>query len=313
MRYTEKEIEQIESLSDYVKRFLQLIFTSQFRLISEITRKLIFIKKEQLEKLLFTTGLIASSMILLQGIIASVFGTFNMFYGTLPLMFQVGVVVIIFIAYAMFKKSSFNLYNHVMQMTESLQQKDSQKKEDVPVSIKKEPVQETPVTLEKSQFASYDSSYDEGDCGVYEDDLSSQTQTDDSWSEFADLQGLYDTTMFDFDSNHTDSDYGITMNGLEPLREDLIDPDVFECEDIIAYKKQNEIKINNLGDVKAPAFTQEELDEIDRELEMSINNATYIDEGTIDLILEKFKADEALEASDMFNQFSMPTSFRMIV
>lgn len=282
--------------------------------MSEITRKLIFIKKEQLEKLLFTTGLIAGAMVLLQCIVSSVLGTLNMFYGTLPLMFQIGVVVIIFVAYTVFKKSSFNLYDHVMQMTESLQREVPQQKEDIPVSIKKSPISDEPVPLDRPHFtASVRDAVSTENHGVYNDELPPQEPIDDSWSEFADLQGFDDTPMFDFDSNHTDIDSDFTMNGLEPLREDLIDPDIFECEDIIAYKKQNEIKIDKLGDVKAPAFTQEELEEIDRELEMSISNATYIDEGTIDLILEKFKADEALEASDMFNQFSIPASFRMIV
>lgn len=303
MRYTEKEIDNIESFTDYCKRFLQLLFTSQLRLFMEITTKLLFIKKEQLEKLLLTTSIIAFIFSALQIVIGIFFRSLNLFYGTLPIVFQLGIAIIILILYFIFRKIDIKVYSNIENMVNI--QKSGSKKETIDTNLN-----------DDSKVADFVTNDYEKETIKFEDD-------DNPSVEECNNQESLKEELFNFDVD----DLEVPINSSFSEQIGPVIDSIFseESEDITQYvnedllgdpivKGYQEENYHIVDEIKhKPSnFTAEELEEINRELEDSVNDESLFDDATIDLVIEKFRMDENLESSDIFSTFKVPDKFNML-
>lgn len=104
MRYTEKELKtKYETFSEYLNSIFELLVFSPFRLVNEISKKVVFLEKGRIEKLFLTTIGIASIAVFLECIINFSLKTLNLFSGTFPIVFQIISIASIAILYGFVK------------------------------------------------------------------------------------------------------------------------------------------------------------------------------------------------------------------
>jgi hypothetical protein len=96
MRYTEQK----EKKSDNIfKVTLLSIYSAPYRLVDELTKKLMFLGKEVIEKILFTMILLLSGLLLLDVILGTVIGGVNIYRGFSPILAKFLCIVIVLILY----------------------------------------------------------------------------------------------------------------------------------------------------------------------------------------------------------------------
>lgn len=139
MRYTERELKtEYSTFSEYVNSIFELLIFSPFRLINEISKKVVFLEKSRIEKLFLTTIGISLIIVVLECIINFALRTLNIFTGKFPIIFQIICIAIIIFLYGFIRnyKSSIPpeiealLYNETGELGE-----DSEKKADTNKSI----------------------------------------------------------------------------------------------------------------------------------------------------------------------------------
>lgn len=128
MRYTERELKtKYSTFSEYVNSIFELLIFSPFRLINEISKKVVFLEKSRIEKLFLTTIGISLIIVILECIINFALRTLNIFTGKFPIIFQIICIAVIIFLYGFIRnyKSSIPpeiealLYNETDELGEN--------------------------------------------------------------------------------------------------------------------------------------------------------------------------------------------------
>lgn len=96
MRYTEsKHFLSEQEHTGILKELLYQWFTAPFRLIDEITKKLLFMERNHIEKLLFVSIVSATAMMVLNVVLSLIFGSVKLWSGSTPLMSYILVIFVV--------------------------------------------------------------------------------------------------------------------------------------------------------------------------------------------------------------------------
>ena len=67
MRYTEKDLKtKYDNFTEYLSSIMELLILSPFRLVNEISKKVVYLEKQRIEKMLITSIVIAILILLLE-------------------------------------------------------------------------------------------------------------------------------------------------------------------------------------------------------------------------------------------------------
>lgn len=139
MRYTEKKYDrEINDPFDLITFLVVTIFFAPYRLVGEIANKLMYLKKEAVEKLILVTVSLITLFIVWDGIRFIVFGKLDLVTGTIPTIVKFVVLVIVGLG----SVYVLNKFNYVRDLENSVYEEDVEDVEDEEVDYSFEEEQE---------------------------------------------------------------------------------------------------------------------------------------------------------------------------
>ena len=96
MRYTEKEYDgDARNLKDWIQNSVGLFVVAPLRLINEISSKIVYLKRSLIIKILNLAVIINLVSLVLNGVISTWLGNFNIWLGKVPFVLQIASFIIL--------------------------------------------------------------------------------------------------------------------------------------------------------------------------------------------------------------------------
>ena len=112
MKFFETTLEiDASSLSNFVTSCVNIIVVAPFRLTQEVSKKIIYLKRNELESVLFLAALIAFGVTGANAILSAMNGTLSLSAGKFPLILQLVGAILLTILFAIFSKLDSLLFN----------------------------------------------------------------------------------------------------------------------------------------------------------------------------------------------------------
>lgn len=110
---SDKEIKSKNNENDSLS-FIIDFFTAPYRIIKDISIKIVFIKKDLIEKFLLTAISIGGVTIAIESLIKIITGNkINLFTGYLPLILRIASIVIMLLIYFIFETKNFEIFSQL--------------------------------------------------------------------------------------------------------------------------------------------------------------------------------------------------------
>lgn len=112
MKFFETTLEiDASSLPSFITSCVNIIVVAPFRLTQEVSKKIMYLKHNELESVLFSAALIAFGITGVNSIIAVVKGNFTLLGGTFPIIIQLIAAILLTVLFAVFNSLDSLLFN----------------------------------------------------------------------------------------------------------------------------------------------------------------------------------------------------------
>ena len=109
MRYRENSNKNDDSK---LNEIIELV-SSPYSLVIEISKKFFFLPRDLIEKILLASNLICLAQIIISSLLKVYFGSFSLLEGKFPLVFQIGVLIVLVFLYVAYELTDFSIYQNV--------------------------------------------------------------------------------------------------------------------------------------------------------------------------------------------------------
>lgn len=316
MRYTEKDLKtKYDNFTDYLSSIIELLILSPFRLINEISKKVVYLEQKRIEKMLLVAAMISVLVIALEVVIEFCLNDFSPVSGKFPIAFQALAPVIILLLWGFVKNYDFSLHSKLEEILAKQSEAEDLVKEDENIVKESKSSTETENTFTGFQ-EDEDTSQDEKiELDDFDDD-SFEEQFGDFGQEGFSPEGpqtvelqpdviLPDIdTVFENDEdndidNYDDLEYD--CDGIDP--KEFINQEIYNKPEIKSYQNQHQKTVEKLHERdkkpnKGSLFTEEELQMLQKLCDEAVENSKYLDDSTIEIALNNQKFDDFSQVDD---------------
>lgn len=316
MRYTEKDLKtKYDNFTDYLSSIIELLILSPFRLINEISKKVVYLEQKRIEKMLLVAAMISVLVIVLEVVIEFCLNDFSPVSGKFPIAFQALAPVIILLLWGFVKNYDFSLHSKLEEILTKQSEAEDLVKEDENIVKESKSSTETKNTFTGFQ-EDEDTSQDEKiELDDFDDD-SFEEQFGDFGQEGFSPEGpqtvelqpdviLPDIdTVFENDEdndidNYDDLEYD--CDGIDP--KEFINQEIYNKPEIKSYQNQHQKTVEKLHERdkkpnKGSLFTEEELQMLQKLCDEAVENSKYLDDSTIEIALNNQKFDDFSQVDD---------------
>lgn len=312
MRYTEKDLKtKYDNFTDYLSSIIELLILSPFRLINEISKKVVYLEQKRIEKMLLVAAMISVLVIALEVVIGFCLNDFNPVSGKFPIVFQALAPVIILLLWGFVKNYDFSLHSKLEEILTKQSEAEDLAKEDKNAVKESQSSPETENTFtgfqedentspeEKVELDDFDDdSFEEqfGDFGQEgfnpEEPQSGEFQPDVILPDI-------DTVFENGEDNYDDLEYD--CDGIDP--KEFINQEIYNKPEIKSYQNQHQKTVEKLHERdkkpnKGSLFTEEELQMLQKLCDEAVENSKYLDDNTIEIALNNQKFDDFSQVDD---------------
>lgn len=312
MRYTEKDLKtKYDNFTDYLSSIIELLILSPFRLINEISKKVVYLEQKRIEKMLLVAAMISVLVIALEVVIGFCLNDFSPVSGKFPIAFQALAPVIILLLLGFVKNYDFSLHSKLEEiLTKQSEVEDLAKENENTVKEFKSS------TETENTFAGFqedeDTSQDEKiELDDFDDD-SFEEQFGDFGQEGFSPEGAQtrelqpdvilpdiDTVFENDEDNYDDLEYD--CDGIDP--KEFINQEIYNKPEIKSYQNQHQKTVEKLHERdkkpnKGSLFTEEELQMLQKLCDEAVENSKYLDDSTIEIALNNQKFDDFSQVDD---------------
>lgn len=312
MRYTEKDLKtKYDNFTDYLSSIIELLILSPFRLINEISKKVVYLEQKRIEKMLLVAAMISVLIIALEVVIGFCFNDFNPVSGKFPIAFQALATVIILLLWGFVKNYDFSLHSKLEEILTKQNEAEDLAKEDENTVKESKSSTETENTFtgfqedentsqdEKIELDDFDDdSFEEqfGDFGQ-EGFNSEESQTGELQPDV--ILPDIDTVFENDEDNYDDLEYD--CDGIDP--KEFINQEIYNKPEIKGYQNQHQKTVEKLHERdkkpnKGSLFTEEELQMLQKLCDEAVENSKYLDDSTIEIALNNQKFDDFSQVDD---------------
>lgn len=312
MRYTEKDLKtKYDNFTDYLSSIIELLILSPFRLINEISKKVVYLEQKRIEKMLLVAAMISVLVIALEVVIGFCLNDFSPVGGKFPIAFQALAPVIILLLWGFVKNYDFSLHSKLEEiLTKQSEAEDLVKEGENTVKESKSST-ETENTFAEFQ-EDEDTSQDEKiELDDFDDDSFEEQFGDFGQEVFnpeepqtGELQPDVilpdiDTVFENDEDNYDDLEYD--CDGIDP--KEFINQEIYNKPEIKSYQNQHQKTVEKLHERdkkpnKGSLFTEEELQMLQKLCDEAVENSKYLDDSTIEIALNNQKFDDFSQVDD---------------
>lgn len=174
MRYTEKDLKtKYDNFTDYLSSIIELLLLSPFRLVNEISKKVVYLEQKRIEKLLLVATTIAIFIIGLEVVVGIFFNNVNLLNGKFPIVFQALAPLTILLIWGFVKNYDFSIHSKLEEILSNSQNNEQECKDSnsAKEATTKDQYEETQDDEVKNLFEEFNStSVDNVFSGGFEDD-----------------------------------------------------------------------------------------------------------------------------------------------
>lgn len=312
MRYTEKDLKtKYDNFTDYLSSIIELLILSPFRLINEISKKVVYLEQKRIEKMLLVAAMISVLVIALEVVIGFCLNDFSPVSGKFPIAFQALATVIILLLWGFVKNYDFSLHSKLEEILTKQNEAEDLAKEDENTIKESKSSTETENTFagfqetedtsqdEKIELDDFDDdSFEEqfGDFGQ-EGFNSEESQTGELQPDV--ILPDIDTVFKNDEDNYDDLEYD--CDGIDP--KEFINQEIYNKPEIKSYQNQHQKTVEKLHERdkkpnKGSLFTEEELQMLQKLCDEAVENSKYLDDSTIEIALNNQKFDDFSQVDD---------------
>lgn len=329
MRYTEKDLKtKYDNFTEYLSSIIELLLLSPFRLVNEISKKVVYLEQKRIEKLLLVATAIAAFVIGLEVVVGIFFNNVNLLNGKFPIVFQALAPLTILLIWGFVKNYDFSIHSKLEEILSNSQNneqesKDSNHTKETTIKDQYEETQDDEVgnLFEEFNSTSADSVFSDG----FEDDANGDADDDEIISGLSDhfsqedLDRLQNSSIISEideaykqsqndnqivvseEENLIDNDYlendclEYDCAGIDPKQ--FINDEVYSNQNVKNYQNKHQTTVTKLQERdKKPnknlMFTDEELQTLQKMCDAAVKNSKYIDDSTIEIALSNQKYDD---------------------
>lgn len=127
MRYTERDLKtKYTSFMDYIESVVELLLLSPLRLINEISKKVVYLQKKRIEKLLIVAIVIAALIIVIESLIQLTLNNLYLIGGPFSILFQLIALFVICIIYGFIRNYDFSISEQMESVLQAGQNLDKE-------------------------------------------------------------------------------------------------------------------------------------------------------------------------------------------
>lgn len=137
MRYTERDLKtKYTSFMDYIESVVELLLLSPLRLINEISKKVVYLQKKRIEKLLIVAIGIAALIIVIESLIQLTLNNLYLIGGPFSILFQLIALFVICIIYGFIRNYDFSISEQMESVLQAGQNLDKEIEDNFDETIK---------------------------------------------------------------------------------------------------------------------------------------------------------------------------------
>lgn len=289
MRYTEREYNfEFTSLSEWLQNILGVIIVAPLRFCNEISSKIVYLKRDIIERILFLAVLLQIIIIGVTAILQSYFSDISADRGKVPILLQLIVLAFTCLGFCFYKFYNISIYaqlNHILPVVGSVPVDDAQdhmdylnldtpgKSEFPNLSNDMNPIS-TPLTVNDLENINIDINLED----FNDTQIGGQSQNI--------INPFKDNVKSDKSQKIANSEVDLSELGISEELQGLVNLDLVNDEDVIEY--QNSImKIPDK--VEQPHI--DSMDLIEDQMEKASEENRYIPEKNLTGFLKEIGAD----------------------
>lgn len=311
MRYTEKDLKtKYDNFTDYLSSIIELLILSPFRLINEISKKVVYLEQKRIEKMLLVAAMISVLVIALEVVIGFCLNDFNPVSGKFPIVFQALAPVIILLLWGFVKNYDFSLHSKLEEiLTKQSEGEDLAKKENEVKEFQSSPETENTFTgfqedentspEEKVELDDFDDDSFEEQFGDFGQEVFNTEEPQPGELQPDVVLPDIDTVFENDEDNYDDLEYD--CDGIDP--KEFINQEIYNKPEIKSYQNQHQKTVEKLHERdkkpnKGSLFTEEELQMLQKLCDEAVENSKYLDDSTIEIALNNQKFDDFSQVDD---------------
>lgn len=319
MRYTEKDLKtKYESFTEYLSSIVELLILSPFRLVNEISKKVVYLEKKRIEKMLLMALAISVLVIGIEFVVGASITGISFKGGKFPLMVQALAPIIIALIYGFVKNYDYSLTSQFSEILSNHNNSDYENEKET-----EEPTENVVPTFVEGETDQ--ESTDEFDYNDGQEDFNQMQFTDPE-------QDTFPTELPPFNPDELGNGYdgGISMNqfmeeledsedcnqecnsmpedlesydcaGLDPKQ--LIIPELLGNPTVKEHRERHENTVSKLQqrDKKIThnsLFNEQELQMIQKMCDDAVKESKYVDDNLIEIMLRNQAYDDFSQVDD---------------
>lgn len=312
MRYTEKDLKtKYDNFTDYLSSIIELLILSPFRLINEISKKVVYLEQKRIEKMLLVAAMISVLVIALEVVIGFCLNDFSLVSGKFPIAFQALAPLIILLLWGFVKNYDFSLHSKLEEILAKQSEAEDLAKdgENAVKESKSSPETEnTFIGFQEDENTSQDEKIelDDFDDDSFEEQFGDFGQEGFSPEEPQTGELQPDVILPDIDTvfendedNYDDLEYD--CDGIDP--KEFINQEIYNKPEIKSYQNQHQKTVEKLHERdkkpnKGSLFTEEELQMLQKLCDEAVENSKYLDDSIIEIALNNQKFDDFSQVDD---------------
>lgn len=311
MRYTEKDLKtKYDNFTDYLSSIIELLILSPFRLINEISKKVVYLEQKRIEKMLLVAAMISVLVIALEVVIGFCLNDLNQVSGKFPIVFQALAPVIILLLWGFVKNYDFSLHSKLEEiLTKQSEGEDLAKKENEVKEFQSSPETENTFTgfqedentspEEKVELDDFDDDSFEEQFGDFGQEVFNTEEPQPGELQPDVVLPDIDTVFENDEDNYDDLEYD--CDGIDP--KEFINQEIYNKPEIKSYQNQHQKTVEKLHERdkkpnKGSLFTEEELQMLQKLCDEAVENSKYLDDSTIEIALNNQKFDDFSQVDD---------------
>lgn len=310
MKYTEKKFDyDFSTLYSFIRMIFVLVLIAPARLINEISTKVIYLKRTQIEFYLRVTTIMCGICTLVCFLLQLYRGNLNFFKGKFPLILQLVAICILIGIYLFYTSYNFLLYQQLYNL------KDCIKFRTTNSNVATTEISDTLSDNAEKSSEIKDASEITNTSFNLEEELRSIQPNSASVLQID--EALFDSGMLIEPIESTLVPENIQI---EPIEQQVqseafakVNEDVLHNEDVINYQNRLEIELSHLEQSNELGFqglTADQLTEIYRNLDEATDPSKYLD----DSILASFNEGMIEDSEEIFEDFQswgVPAGFQL--
>lgn len=322
MRYTEKEYDyNYSNVKDWFQHLVALLLVAPLRLFNEISTKFIYLKRSLISKVLNLSVILDAIVLLIYSGIQLWLKDFDVWKGKIPIILQIFSFIILLCIDLWYHFYDFMIYKHLNELLPIATAVDINDTHE----FSNENAQSDTVTQDLNKETDSVNSFEQ-----LNDDILSELLDIDNLnlsdlnlnSNHADVDGIVSEllqqqelptetseTLENFrisdseDKVFDNSDYGFDLQDVDKDILAMLNEDLVNDEDTIAYKNTNKILINEMDTIDSKSLKEE--------MDSSEDPSKYVPEDNLFMFLQDLGAD-SFGTIDSFTGWDIPEGLELI-